>query len=165
MLPFRNKLSYKQNLAASVLSELTTVCTLFSHPGMPFSRERWVVVAVSSFYFLKLKWRLATSNISIVPLRSLTAGLDRIVYVLPFLWNITALIQEIFSSFRAVRYSCKIPSPISASFPPYSYVFSRLTNISLDRTDQLKELNDSDFSVMPIPNIQPSAPISEPLSL
>lgn len=35
-------------------------------------------------------------------------------------------------------------------------------NISLDRTDQLKELNDSDFSVMPIPNIQPSAPISEP---
>lgn len=118
MLPFRNKLSYKQNLAASVLSELTTVCTLFSHPGMPFSRERWVVVAVSSFYFLKLKWRLATSNISIVPLRSLTAGLDRIVYVHPFLWNITALIQEIFSSFRAVRYSCKIPSPISGFISP-----------------------------------------------
>lgn len=119
MLPFRNKLSYKQNLVASVLSELTTVCTLFSHPGMPFSRERWwIVVAVSSFYFLKLKWRLATSNISIVPLSSLAAVLDRIVYGLSFLWNITALIQEIFSSFRAVRYSCKIPSPISGFISP-----------------------------------------------
>lgn len=51
-----------------------------------------------------------------------------------------------------------------ASFPLYSYAFSSLMNISLDRTDKLKELNDSAFSVTPIPNIPPSAPISELLS-
>lgn len=66
-----------------------------------------------------------------------------------------------FDSFRGARCSCKNPSPILGFIPLFSYAFSSLMNIVLDRTGKAKELNRSAFGVISIPNL----PTSDPSSL